>query len=118
MGEITESIALEIDERHARHPGRPDLELLEHLLVAVQRERVAAVGYDTERLGERLARSPLPERARRSIARAVGQIWLDENMHARYLLGMLLRQPDLATRLGAERQSAEGGVGGWMTAVQ
>ena len=44
MGEITESIALEIDERHARHPGRPDLELLEHLLVAVQRERVAAVG--------------------------------------------------------------------------
>jgi len=118
MGEITESIAVEIDERHARHPGRPDLELLEHLLVAVQRERVAAVGYDTARLGERLARSPLPERARRSIARAVGQIWLDENMHARYLLGMLLRQPDLATRLGAERQSAEGGVGGWMTAVQ
>jgi uncharacterized protein (DUF362 family) len=118
MGDITASIVREIEDRHAQHPGRPDRELLEHLLVAVQRERVAAVGYDTARLGERLARAPLPERARRAIARAVGQIWLDENMHARYVLGVLLRQRQLGTQLGALAQSAEGGVGGWMTAVE
>ncbi len=118
MRDITASVLREIEERRARCEGRPDLELLEHLLVAVQRERVAAVGYDTERLGERLARSPLPERARRALSRAVGQIWLDENMHARYVLGVLLRQRDLTTQLGARMESAEGGVGGWMTAVE
>jgi uncharacterized protein (DUF362 family) len=118
MGAITDSIREELDERHARHPDRPDRELLEHLLVAVQRERIAAVGYDTERLGERLRRAPLPEASRRTIARAIGQIWLDENMHARYVLGVLQHQPELATRLAGAAQSAEGGVGGWMTAVE
>lgn len=118
MGDITEEIIREIDERRARNVGRADRELLEHLLIAAQRERVAAVGYDTARLGERLARSPLPEAAKTLIARAIGQIWHDETMHARYVLGALMRQRTLATQLGAVMQSVEGGVGGWMTAIE
>ena len=99
MSVLTEAIHAEIKERRARNPGRPDRELLEHILVAVQRERVVAVGFDSARIGERLARSPLPEEAKQLMSRAVGQVWLDENMHARYLIGLLDRQPELGVQL-------------------
>jgi uncharacterized protein (DUF362 family) len=118
MSGLTETIQHEIAERHRRHPGRPDRELLEHLVVAVQRERVAAVGFDTRRLGERLAGAPLPDEVRQAIVRSVAQIWLDENMHARYVLGVLLQQPRLRFQLEALFENIEGGVGGWMTAVK
>lgn len=118
MGELTDTIRRELAERRVRHAGRPDLELLEHLVVALQRERVAALGFDVEKLGDRLARAPLPDDVRAAIRRAVGQIWLDENMHARYVLGVLLRQRDLSVKLEALATNVEGGVGGWMTAVE
>lgn len=117
MGAITDAVAVEIAERRERCAGDPDRELVEHLLLAVQRERIAAVGYDVERLGERLARAPLSAEARRIIHRAVTQIWIDENQHARYVLGVLLRQPAVLIQLGAHAEDLEGGVGGWMTAV-
>ncbi len=117
MSTISEAVALEIEERRARCAGRPDKELTEHLLVAVQRERVAAVGYDVARLDKRLARAPLDDDARRLISRLILQIWLDESLHARYVLGVLLRQRELLVKLGARREDIEGGVGGWMTAV-
>lgn len=118
MNALTDAIQTEIRERRARHPGRPDRELLEHLLVALQRERVVAVGFDTTRLGERLARTELPDPARRLFTRAVCQVWLDENMHARYLLGLLRRQRDLALHLEALGTSLEGGMAGWVVSVQ
>jgi uncharacterized protein (DUF362 family) len=118
MNQLTEAIRAEIEARRARHPGRPDRELLEHLLVALHRERVVAVGFDTVRLGDRLARTRLPEAARSVIARAVGQVWLDENMHARYLLGLLRRQGDLGLHLEALGQSLEGGMAGWVVSVE
>lgn len=118
VGELTDAVRRELAERRERYADRPDLELLEHLVVALQRERVAALGFDTEKLGDRLARAPLPDDARAAIRRAVGQIWLDENMHARYVLGVLLRQRDLSVKLEALATNVEGGVGGWMTAVE
>src|SRR5262245_34360526 len=117
MGAITDAVADEIAERRARCAGDPGRELIEHLLVAVQRERVAAVGYDTVKLGDRLASAPLPDDARRLIQRAITQIWIDENQHARYVLGVLLRQRELLVQLGAHAEDLEGGVGGWLTAV-
>lgn len=117
MGQITDAVADEIVERRERCAGDVDRELLEHLLVAVQRERIAAVGYDTVKLGERLSAAPLPDDARRMIHRAITQIWIDENQHARYILGVLLKQCDVLVRLGARSEDLEGGVGGWMTAV-
>ncbi len=117
MSTITEAVAVEIEERRARCEGRPDRELVEHLLVGVQRERVAAVGYDTVKLAERIARAPLPDDAKLFLNRLVTQIWLDENLHARYVLGVLLRQRALLVSLGARSEDLEGGVGGWMTAV-
>ncbi|MEO7331418.1 MAG: DUF362 domain-containing protein [Minicystis sp.] len=118
MSVLTEAIHAEIKERRARNPGRPDRELLEHILVAVQRERVVAVGFDSARIGERLARSPLPEEAKQLMSRAVGQIWLDENMHARYLIGLLDRQAELGVQLDSIQQSLEGGVAGWAVSVK
>ncbi|MEP7124401.1 MAG: DUF362 domain-containing protein [Byssovorax sp.] len=118
MDILTQAIRAEIAERRARNVGRPDRELLEHVLVALQRERVVAVGFDTERLGERLARTPLPAEASETIARAVGQIWVDENMHARYLMGLLDQQANLALQIDAMGQSMQGGMAGWVVSVQ
>ncbi len=118
MDILTRAVRAEIEERRGRNPGRPDRELLEHVLVALQRERVVAVGFDTVRLGERMARTPLPAGARETIARAVGQIWLDENMHARYLIGLLDSQANLALQIDAMGQSMQGGMAGWVVSVQ
>jgi uncharacterized protein (DUF362 family)/plasmid stability protein len=118
MGDLTDTIRRELRERAARHAGRPDRELLEHLVVALQRERVAAVGFDADKLGDRLEKAPLAPEARAAIRKAVGQIWLDENMHARYVLGVLMRQRDLSVQLEGLAADVEGGVGGWMTAVE
>ncbi len=118
MDILTRAVRAEIEERRARNPGRPDRELLEHVLVALQRERVVAVGFDTERLGERMARTALPAAARALITRAVGQIWLDENMHARYLIGLLDQQANLALQIDAMGQSMQGGMAGWVVSVQ
>lgn len=117
MRTLTESIHAEIEERRARHPGRPDRELLEHLLVGLERERVVAVGFDGARLAERLATTSLGEGVRRVITRVVAQVWLDENMHARYLTGLLHRQPRLALHLEALAQSLQGGLAGWVVSV-
>ena len=117
MDVLTRAVRAEIEERRARNPGRPDRELLEHVLVALQRERVVAVGFDTERLGERMARTPLPAAAREIITRVVGQIWLDENMHARYLIGLLDRQEGLTLQIDAIGQSMQGGMAGWVVSV-
>ena len=118
MRTLTESIQAEIAERRARHPGRPDRELLEHLLVGLERERVVAVGFDGARLAERLSRTPLGEDVKRVISRVVGQVWLDENMHARYLTGLLHRQPKLSLHLEALATSVQGGLAGWVVSVQ
>jgi len=118
MDILTKAIRAEIEERRARNPGRPDRELLEHMLVALQRERVVAVGFDTQRLGERMARTALPAEARAILTRAVGQIWLDENMHARYLIGLLDQQENLALQIDAMGQSMQGGMAGWVVSVQ
>jgi uncharacterized protein (DUF362 family) len=118
MDILTQAIRAEIAERRARNVGRPDRELLEHVLVALQRERVVAVGFDTVRLGERLARTQLPAEARETISRAVGQIWVDENMHARYLMGLLDQQANLALQIDAMGQSMQGGMAGWVVSVQ
>lgn len=117
VNKITQAIEAEIKERHARNLGRPDRELTEHLLIGLQRERVAAVGFDVGRLSDRLRRTQLSNDAQQLIAQAVGQIWLDENMHARYLLGVLLRQKHLQVLLGAIAENIEGGVGGWLTSI-
>jgi len=117
MRTLTESIQAEIAERRARHPGRPDRELLEHLLVGLERERVVAVGFDGARLAERLAATPLGDDVKRVITRVVAQVWLDENMHARYLTGLLHRQPNLALHLEALAQSVQGGLAGWVVSV-
>ncbi|MEO5729242.1 MAG: DUF362 domain-containing protein [Byssovorax sp.] len=117
MDVLTQAVRAEIEERRARNPGRPDRELLEHVLVALQRERVVAVGFDTERLGERMARTRLPAAAQEIITRVVGQIWLDENMHARYLIGILDRQAGLALHVEAIGQSMQGGMAGWVVSV-
>src|SRR5690349_10949014 len=118
MNALTEAIRAEIEDRRARNPGRPDRELLEHVLVALQRERVVAVGFDTERLGERLGRTAISPEARQVMGRAIGQIWLDENMHARYLIGVLDRQKDLGMAIDAIAQSVQGGMAGWVVSVQ
>jgi uncharacterized protein (DUF362 family) len=118
MDILTQAIRAEIAERRARNVGRPDRELLEHVLVALQRERVVAVGFDTVRLGERLARTSLPVEARETISRAVGQIWVDETMHARYLLGLRDQQANLALQIDAMGQSMQGGMAGWVVSVQ
>ena len=71
--------------------GDPRRELLELLLIAVEREQLVSVGYREALIEERLAAMPLPEDLRALIRRALVWVWKDEEMHTIYVRGALLR---------------------------
>lgn len=115
-GPLTAGMLRDI-ERLDRTLGEPEPQILALLLLGLERERIVAVGYHEDVLAARLAATRLPPEVRDALARALCRVWKDEEMHARYLHGLLLRQRALGTRLRASLQSASGTVGGWVTSV-
>ncbi len=116
-GPLTEGMLRDI-ERLERELRDPEPQILALLLLGLERERIVAIGYRDDVLASRLAATSLPLAVRDALALALCRVWKDEEMHARYLHGLLLRQRALGTRLRASLQSASGIVGGWMTSVQ
>jgi hypothetical protein len=116
-GPLTEGMLRDV-ERLERELVEPEPQVLALLLLGLERERIVAVGYRDDVLAARLAATSLPHEVREPLARALRRVWKDEEMHARYLHGLLLRQRALGTRLRASLQSAAGTVGGWVTSVE
>src|SRR4051794_35864159 len=97
-GPLTEGMLRDL-ERLARDLVDVEPQILALLLLGLERERVVAVGYRDDALAERLAATRLPPEVRDALAHALLRVWKDEEMHARYLHGLLLRQRALGTRL-------------------
>src|SRR5687768_11285579 len=101
---LVEGFRAELEEFHRRLGHDPEQELAALLLMSLEREQIVAVGYRDQEMVERLGRSRLSPGLRHSLLRIMQQVWKDEEMHARYLHGILLRQPALDTRLRATMQ--------------
>src|SRR6202167_1311967 len=76
--------------------GRPGAERERLLMLALEREQIVAVAYREEAVAGRVAALDVGEDARAVIRQTLVWIWKDEQLHAEYIRGALLRAKRLA----------------------
>jgi pimeloyl-ACP methyl ester carboxylesterase/uncharacterized protein (DUF362 family) len=98
--------------------GRPEQEIRHLWQVALERESLVAVAYRRDIIGTRLATMPVSDRIRTLVGRAIRWAWRDEEMHALWMRGILLREGHRGERIRAWRSMVEGRVAGWTSSRQ
>ena len=101
-------------ERYANQPRKAVVKLL---LLALEREEIVSMAYRESQIAERLQLLDVPEDVRRLIQHTVIWLWKDEEMHAVYACGALMRQGSLLLRVQALAQQTGGILAGWATSV-
>ena len=118
MGDVYDEFVLELEALDERYAGRPHEETIHLTLLALEREQMVTVAYREERIRQRLDRTALPLPVRELIRHALAWAWKDEEMHAIYLRGTLLRQAGIFLRAQTFVQQWAGVVGGWVSSVR
>jgi hypothetical protein len=118
MSDICQAFERQLAGWQTRYAGRPDREMLRLCLLALEREQNVAVAYDEGVLGRRLAAMPLPDDVRELIRCALLWVWKDEEMHAIYIRGALLKLAGPLLKARTLAQQVAGAVGGWTVSVR
>jgi uncharacterized protein (DUF362 family) len=98
--------------------GRPRRELLKLLLLALEREQMVTISYRERLITDRLRRTALSHYAQDLIRHALIWVWKDEEMHAVYLRGLLLKMGSIPLKISSILQQANGTIGGWASSVR
>ena len=118
MGAVYEEFEREIEGWKRQYAGRPAEELAHLLLLSLEREGIVTVAYREELMLHRLNAAPLPEEARSLIHHALLWAWKDEEMHAIFIRGALLKAGNRSMRAQALLRQAAGTTGGWASSVR
>jgi hypothetical protein len=105
LGVVYEEFERELAGWRRRDAGRPRREMIRLLLLALQREEIVAVGYREAMIAHRLQAMPIGPQLCELIQHAMCWAWKDEEMHAVYLRGAILR-------LGSRSLKASGSAAG------
>jgi hypothetical protein len=97
--------------------GRPEVERKKLLLLALEREQIVAVAYREEAVAGRVVQLDVGEHVRALLHQSLVWIWKDEQMHAEYLRGELLRQGGLGSAAVVYGHQIQGAVSGWTSAT-
>ncbi len=97
--------------------GRPDAERQHLLMLALEREQIVAVAYREEAVAGRVAALDVGDTARALIRQTLVWIWKDEQLHAEYLRGELLRSGGLASSAVVYGRQLQGALSGWTSAT-
>jgi hypothetical protein len=106
-----------LDKWHTEYQGRPLLEYHRLMLLALEREQIVAVAYREEAVAARVAALDVGDKARDLVRQTLIWIWKDEQLHAEYLRGELLRAPSVASSLVVFGRQLQGALSGWTTAT-
>ena len=88
------------------------------LLLALEREEIVSVGYRETMIARRLETMPIGPQLRELIQHALTWSWKDEEMHAIYLRGAILRLGSRSLRARAYVRQVAGAIAGWSSSVQ
>jgi uncharacterized protein (DUF362 family) len=88
------------------------------LLLALEREELVSVGYREAMIVRRLEAMPIGPRPRALIRHALTWAWKDEEMHAIYLRGVILRLGGRSLKVRAYLRQVAGAVAGWSSSIQ
>src|SRR5580700_1192154 len=97
--------------------GRPGAERERLLLLALEREQIVAVAYREEAVAGRVAALDIGHDGRDLLRQTLIWIWKDEQLHAEYLRGELLRAPGLMSRAVVYGRQLQGALSGWTSAT-
>lgn len=118
MGELYDEFEEELASLEERYRGHPEREAEALLLLALEREQLVTVAYRNELMRHRLHELGLDPDLEDAFAQALAWAWKDEEMHAIYTRGLLLKWGSFPLRLRALCQQAAGTIAGWSSSVQ
>jgi hypothetical protein len=118
LDEVVEEIHDVLDRWARRLAGRPQVERRRLLLLALEREQLVTVAYDEKVMAARLARLDLPPELRRLVYQPLVWAWKDEELHADYVRGLLVRTGRPLPVLVILGRQLAGALSGWVSVVQ
>jgi len=118
MAAIEEEFEETLAAVRARYRNRPERELEQLLLLALEREQLVTVAYRNDLMALRLDEAGLDPELVRVFRQSLAWAWKDEQMHAIYTRGLLFRWGRPRIRLRALFQQLAGSLGGWASSVQ
>jgi uncharacterized protein (DUF362 family) len=118
LGEIYDEFERDLSRWRKRYREEPEAELQHLLLLALEREQLVTVAYRNELMKERIEEQDLPGDLKEIFAHALGWAWKDEELHAIYTRGLLIRLARPSMKLRAVAQQLAGMVGGWSSSVE
>jgi uncharacterized protein (DUF362 family) len=117
VGELYREFEQTLELWDRRWAGRPRQEMIHLFLLALEREEIVAVGYRENAIAQRLASMDIDDEIRELVRHALIWVWKDEEMHAIYIRGAILRLGNFRLRTTAYLRQLAGGVGGWSSSV-
>lgn len=106
-----------LDRWAVRYRDRPDLQRVHLLMLALEREQIVAVAYREEAVAGRLTELQVDAATRALIRQTLVWIWKDEQLHAEYLRGELLREGGLGSQAVVYGRVLQGALSGWTSAT-
>ena len=118
MGAIYEQFERELAGWQRKDAGRPRRAMVRLLLLGLEREELVSVGYREALIARRLATMPIGPQLRELIQHALIWAWKDEEMHAIYLRGAIVRLGSRSLKARAYVRQLSGAIAGWSSSVQ
>jgi uncharacterized protein (DUF362 family) len=114
---LLQDVQIQLDRWSRECAGDPVAERKRLLLLALEREQIVAVAYREEAVAGRVAELQVGPDIRALLHQALIWIWKDEQMHAEYLRGELLRLGGLASSAVVYGRQIQGAISGWTSAT-
>src|SRR5262245_18963532 len=91
VGQVYKEFERQLADWRHRYAGRPKREMVRLFLLALEREELVSVAYREAAIVRRLQAMPIPPEVRELIHHSLLWIWKDEEMHAIYIRGAILK---------------------------
>ncbi len=118
MSSVFEAFARDLAILSLRYQEHPEREMLHLLFLALEREEIVSVSYRETLILQRLRGMPISAEVQNLMHHALVWAWKDEQMHAVYLRGAIVRLGSRGLRLRAYLRQMMGFMGGWAGSVR
>jgi hypothetical protein len=113
---LLDDVQRQLDRWRVQFSGRRDAERKRLVMLALEREQIVAVAYREEAVAGRVADLDVGDDARAVIRQTLVWIWKDEQLHAEYIRGELLKAKGLASKAIVYGRQLQGALSGWTSA--
>ncbi len=115
---LLDDVRTQLARWQMKFAGQPERER-EHLwLLALEREQIVAVAYREETVAARIDDLAVDDDVRALIRQTLVWIWKDEELHAEFLRGELLRRGGLGASTVVYGRQLQGAISGWVSATR